>query len=467
MSKFKATSTLIVLFCICGLQNLSFAQERERYSTTKSRFVDDIIYNPYKGQDFVDLKMRAISAIMDRAVEYYNNGDYDSVIRESDNLIEIQSGFAIPYYLKSIAYFKKGDILNAYNFGVKQYQIHDAPKRKEWYDQISEFSGDYLKDLMSENKFSAVKYFCENVWVKNDWSNYYLGLSNYHLGDYKNAKKKLKKLKNVGLANEYLKAIEENRIIPNLFSLKSSSSNSSNNSAEINNNELQNIDKNIDTYYRSKDYEKVLNILQPIEKSIEMGKISDSKIIAYVFERKTYCNYYLKNYAKVISDATMAIKTSDESEVATLYFMRAMSKAELKDYYGSNSDYNYLIDNYGKNGFKENSLGTLLNNKAYNLVLSKDYNSAKLLIDKALSLEKNTDYIWDTKGELEYHLGNYDESIKAMTNSLNLSKSANSYFYRGLANIKLGKKSEGCSDLSKAKELGESKADEHITKYCK
>ena len=102
-----------------------------------------------------------------------------------------------------------------------------------------------------------------------------------------------------------------------------------------------------------------------------------------------------------------------------------------------------------------------------NLILLKDFKSAKPLVDKALSLEKNTDYIWDTKGELEYYLGNYEEAIKAMTNSLNLSKRANSYFYRGLSNIKLGKKTDGCSDLSKAGELGETNAYEEINKNCK
>ncbi len=217
MSKFKTTSALIILLCICGLQNLSFAQTRERYETTKSRFVDDFIYNPYKGQDFTDLRMRAISAIMDRAVENYNSGNYDSVIRDADDLLEIQSGFAIPYYLKSISYFKKGEILNAYNFGVKQYQIHNAPKRKEWYEQIFDLSDDYLKTLLSENKFTEVKYFCENVWVKNDLSNFYLGVANYYLGDYKKAKKSFRKVKNFAAATNYIQAMDEKKIIPNPY----------------------------------------------------------------------------------------------------------------------------------------------------------------------------------------------------------------------------------------------------------
>jgi tetratricopeptide (TPR) repeat protein len=109
----------------------------------------------------------------------------------------------------------------------------------------------------------------------------------------------------------------------------------------------------------------------------------------------------------------------------------------------------------------------LLNNKAYNLVLLKEYKSAKPLIDKALSLDKNSDYIWSTEGELEYKLGNYSECIKAMNEALKLKETDNSYYYRGLANIKLGNKINGCKDLSKAGELGSSEAYNEINKYCK
>lgn len=225
--------------------------------------------------------------------------------------------------------------------------------------------------------------------------------------------------------------------------------------------------KNIGKYYESKDYEKILIILKPYEKAIDIGKITDAKMIFYIYSNKTYCNYYLKNYALAVSDATTAINNYTSSEVASLYFIRAMSKTELKDYYGANSDFDFLINNYDKNNYKENSLATLLNNKAYNFVLLKDFKKAKPLIDKAVSLEPNTDYIWDTKGELEYYLENYTESVKAMTKSINLSKRGNSFFYRGLSNIKLGEKSNGCSDLSKAGELGEVKAYEEINKYCK
>ena len=40
------------------------------------------------------------------------------------------------------------------------------------------------------------------------------------------------------------------------------------------------------------------------------------------------------------------------------------------------------------------------------------------------------------------------------------------YYSRGLAKIGLGQKESGCLDLSKAGELGYSKAYESIKKYC-
>lgn len=203
-----------------GLQansNSSQTATRKRYTTSTPTFVDDFIYNPYKDQNFVDLKMKTISVIMDRAVQNYNDGNYDAVIENANDLIKLQPNFAIAYYLKSISYFKKGQILNSYNFGVKQYQIYNSEARKEWYDQIYKFSESYLKDLLSENRFNDVKYFCENVWTKNNLSNFYLGVSNYYLGDYKKAKKAFKKVKDFSPATKYIQAIDQNKTIPNPY----------------------------------------------------------------------------------------------------------------------------------------------------------------------------------------------------------------------------------------------------------
>ena len=443
----------------------SSSQTRERYKTSSAQFVDDFVYNPYKDPNTLNLAMKVaelkaqkLKALFEKATESYNDDDYGNAIYFSNEIIKTDANIPQAYAIKAMSYFYKNEMINAYNNICKAESLRYSGEDNIKF--LKEETSKYLKDRMSNQDYRNVNYFCENVWYPNDFTNYYLGLSYYYQNDYKQAKKALKKVKNFEPAKQFITAIDNNQTITNPFLSQVSSSTNNSNS---NSNEFSKIEE----YYKSKDYEKILNILQPIEKNIEIGKISDSKAILFVYANKTYCNYYLKNYAKAISDATMAINNYNGNETASLYFMRAMAKTELKDYYGANSDFDYLIDNYNKINFKENSLGTLINNKAYNLILLKDFKSAKPLVDKALSLEKNTDYIWDTKGELEYYLGNYEEAIKAMTNSLNLSKRANSYFYRGLSNIKLGKKTDGCSDLSKAGELGETKAYDEINKNCK
>ena len=55
-----------------------------------------------------------------------------------------------------------------------------------------------------------------------------------------------------------------------------------------------------------------------------------------------------------------------------------------------------------------------------------------------------------------------------MSKAIELDKeSENSFYYRGLSKIKLGKNSEACSDLSKAGQFGKEEAYEAIKINCK
>ena len=60
----------------------------------------------------------------------------------------------------------------------------------------------------------------------------------------------------------------------------------------------------------------------------------------------------------------------------------------------------------------------------------------------------------------------YEKCISDMTKAILIKEDSNSYYYRGLANIKLSKKENGCKDLSKAGELGKTNAYSEITKNC-
>lgn len=173
----------------------------------------------------------------------------------------------------------------------------------------------------------------------------------------------------------------------------------------------------------------------------------------------------LEKYIEANKDYTSSIKIDKDNLDA--YFRRGLVKSNLGDRAGAIIDYDYIINYKGskKNEFK--AMATTYNNKAYCLVELGNNTEALPLVNKALDIEKGEAYIWDTRGEIFYNLQEYEKCIKDMDKALSIAESENSYYIRGLAKIKLGKKSEGCSDLSKSGELGKTEAYEAIKINCK
>lgn len=169
-------------------------------------------------------------------------------------------------------------------------------------------------------------------------------------------------------------------------------------------------------------------------------------------------------FAEAIYNYTKQLETDKNN--TDILFLRGMCKSELNDRYGAISDYDKIIELEGKVTPKVYKMSTVYNNKAYCLVNLKDYDKALPLVNKALEMDKSEAYIWDTRGELYYNIGEYDKCIKDMDKAISIQENGNSFFYRGLANLKLGKKSKACSDLSKAGELGTTKAYDEISKNC-
>lgn len=447
----------------------STSSTRQRFQTSKAEFIDFTSNTNPSGDAILDLKIKAISTIVERAKENLENENYDAAIDNSNDLLNIQPNLGIAFIIKSNAQFHKGEIINAYNNSAKANNILSNSSSKNWYDFMYKEMSEYLSQYMKNSYFSDVQKTCEAFWYKNNLSNYFLGLSHYYQNDFKSAKKAFKKVDDFEPAKKYIESIENKTNIPNpyLNFKKEITENYQLNKSQTNNvqsdeNELE----EIINLFKVKKYEEIIERLKPFENKIDRNIITDKNIIFRVYGSLTYCFYFTKNFEQTVKYSTKTINNSLIKENGELYFIRAMSKSRLDDYFGANTDYDYLIKNYSTINCKQ-SLATLLNNKAYNLVLLKDYKSAKPLIDKALSLDKNSDYIWSTEGELEYKLGNYSECIKAMNEALKLKETDNSYYYRGLANIKLGNKINGCKDLSKAGELGSSEAYNEINKYCK
>ena len=147
--------------------------------------------------------------------------------------------------------------------------------------------------------------------------------------------------------------------------------------------------------------------------------------------------------------------------------MRALIKSNMNDRHGAISDYGEIIKRVKSAKPSVYKMFTFYNNKAYCLVELGNASEALLFVSKALELDKSEASIWDTRGEIYFKLGEYGKCIKDMDKTISIEVSNNSYFIRGLAKIRIGRKEEGCKDLSKAGELGKSEAYKAISENCK
>ena len=80
------------------------------------------------------------------------------------------------------------------------------------------------------------------------------------------------------------------------------------------------------------------------------------------------------------------------------------------------------------------------------------------------------DFLYQTRGNANYELGNFEEALKDLSKSLVLKETAESYYYRGLTNYKLKHYIQSYKDLQKALELNseiESITDYEIPKVIK
>lgn len=165
--------------------------------------------------------------------------------------------------------------------------------------------------------------------------------------------------------------------------------------------------------------------------------------------------------------ATNAVTAENRKENPNDIFSNALSKSENNDYSGAIIEYDKLIL-IGTNGQGYNyDLATVYNNKAYALTNLKRYNEALPLVIKALGFNKNYWFIWDTKGEIEFNLGNYNQCIIDMSNATKINNYGNSLYFRGLSYILTNKKVLGCKDLTEAGKLGKKEAYYELNKYCK
>ena len=91
MSKFKAASTLIVLFCICGFQNLSFAQDISTVTTLYTKVEGESVRKERRSFSMSNLNITVTDLEYNRRANYmavkfhsrgFENGDYYEIYVE-------------------------------------------------------------------------------------------------------------------------------------------------------------------------------------------------------------------------------------------------------------------------------------------------------------------------------------------------------------------------------------------------
>jgi len=190
------------------------------------------------------------------------------------------------------------------------------------------------------------------------------------------------------------------------------------------------------------------------------NKAIELKPTPTVYNYKGWAEYYNKDYLQAVQDFTLQIEISKPDD-ASGYYNRGSAKSELNDFYGAIVDYKKAIEINPNFSMAYNNLGWIYFKK-------KDLVNALKYVNKAIEIDSENSVAFDSKAEIEFNLNDYKSAVSDCNRALVLNpKMANSYFIRGRAYYRLGKKDDACQDWSTAGQYGKSDAYDYISKYCK
>ena len=184
--------------------------------------------------------------------------------------------------------------------------------------------------------------------------------------------------------------------------------------------------------------------------------------------------FYEASRCKVNVGDTTAVQALLDSCVATFnrpylkdaapyIFARAQAKAEAAKYRDAVNDYNDY----------ENLMPTEVGAEFYYYRFQAEvggrlFQQALNDISKAIEMRPDYELYLAEKASLQVRVGQYKEATETAEACIKLAPGySDGYLFLGLAQCLMGKKEEGVKNLQKAKELGDSQADNLIEKYAK
>lgn len=208
-------------------------------------------------------------------------------------------------------------------------------------------------------------------------------------------------------------------------------------------------------YYRVLARAEILKRQNAIE-NFASGKVTKD----YSYED---CTFNEKQVKDDITDLDKAIAL--DPEIAYYYRLRASRYNYLKQYENALADYEKLLELEPDD--EELHLAT-----AYCKFNTDKFAEAIEGIDTYLKMTEGSgdDFLYWTRGNANYELGNFEEALKDLSKSLVLKETADSYYYRGLVNFRLQHFIQAYKDFASALELNskiESETDYDIPKLIK
>ncbi|MDR1544071.1 MAG: hypothetical protein LBS50_06650 [Prevotellaceae bacterium] len=213
--------------------------------------------------------------------------------------------------------------------------------------------------------------------------------------------------------------------------------------------------------------------VQSLGRCIElMPKVPD----AYILRANAYRKMKKFDFAQADLDTALKMDTLN-LEVLDAYAYFYMKKEDRKK---SNEVYTKILNIILKDTTNYNTQdvfyylnsdykASIYNNISYNLVKLGEYEQAEEFITMALELNNENSFYLDTRGELYFCVGKFQECITDMNRAIELAEkdkdrddASNSYFYRGRAKLALGQTESGNADIQKAAEMKHEEAVEFM-----
>lgn len=215
-----------------------------------------------------------------------------------------------------------------------------------------------------------------------------------------------------------------------------------------------------DIYFAMKDYG---NAATAYENVCKTPLASAATFYSAAKARELVENADKKGIIALIDSAVAYYNTPYGKDAAPYLFERARIKSDAKMYREAVLDYN---------SFYDAMLGQV---SAEFYVIRQQaemqcrmYQQAINDINKAVELEPSNAGYWTEKGSVHIRLNQTDEAIAALEKAVSLDpKNADAYRMLGYCQVKGKDKKKGLENLNKAKELGDTVAEDLIKKYAK